>query len=537
MRVSRQLLPAVLALFTIPFASAAPQHRDTTTVEVVQVPVYVTTAGTSVRGLTRGDFELRVNGRTQKIDYFDVVDFASLSPEQSNDPRQRRMYVLLFDLINSSPNSIHRARLAAEKYVETAQPSDYFAVALFNQFHGLEVVVPFTRDKASLRRAVASFSAASPGDPLRLTVTPAQRAAFVNTDRAEIEDLLSIGANAAAELAFDAVAGRVDDQMDALGTLAERMAPLDGYKHVVLFSSGFDSAIPSSATSQARAAGNLRIEPLANFALLQSTQWSSQTFSQPYLQQSSTLIHTRLPGSQSRMRKRFAASGVFLDAVDVSGVRPFDMPSNDSLHFYVADTGGQVVEHRNNLLLAMHRLTDSQEVVYVLGFRPPESRHKQNEISVRVTGVPRGANIAYRESYSTTVDKVSSRDGLQLADIIINDIPQSGLTLKTAVTTAPKRATVNASLSGRELLALAGEERLTGEALLYVFSGQTSIAFARKGITIDAARARAGGLDQNGVAIEHSFDLPPGNYMMKVLVRVDGRDALAFAREEFTVKE
>ena len=98
MRFSRVLLPAVLILAPALTAYAAPQHRETTTVEVVQIPVYVTSSGVSVRGLTRDDFTLRVNGRTQKIDYFDIVDFSSLSSEQMRDPRQRRLYVLTFDL-------------------------------------------------------------------------------------------------------------------------------------------------------------------------------------------------------------------------------------------------------------------------------------------------------------------------------------------------------------------------------------------------------------------------------------------------------
>ncbi|MEA2162084.1 MAG: hypothetical protein QOK37_211 [Thermoanaerobaculia bacterium] len=522
MRLSRVLLPAALALTTA-FAQADAQHRETTTVEVVQVPVYVTTAGASVRGLTRGDFELRVNGRPQNIDYFDVVDFASLSTEQMNDPRQRRLYVLLFDLVYSSPISILRARRAAEQFLDNASATDYFAIALFNRSHVLEFIVPFTRDRASLRRAVMSFRAATAADPLRLTMSPAQRLVVGNNDAAEISELRSLGSQAAVKLAIDAAAGRVENQLETLGWLAERLAPLEGYKHIVLLSDGFDNSMIGIAPAF-QTGGALRVAP-----------GEPQSF-RPFRPLSPT-VEPRLPGSQMRMQKKFAAAGVFLDAIDISGVRPYDMPANDSLHFYVADTGGQVVEHRNDLNLAMQRLTDSQKVVYVLGFRPPNTDRKQNAIAVRVTGAPRGSTVGYRESYSTTVDKVSSRDGLQLADIIINDIPQNGLTLTSAVTTAPKRATVNASLSGRELLALAGDEKLTGEALIYVFSGQTSIAFARKGITIDGARARAGGLDRNDIAIAQSFDLPPGNYTMKVLVRVDGRDALALTREDFTVKE
>src|ERR1700686_3231220 len=120
MRFSRVLLPAVLILAPALTAYAAPQHRETTTVEVVQIPVYVTSSGVSVRGLTRDDFTLRVNGRTQKIDYFDIVDFSSLSSEQMRDPRQRRLYVLTFDLANMSPFAMLRAKRAAEEYLAAA---------------------------------------------------------------------------------------------------------------------------------------------------------------------------------------------------------------------------------------------------------------------------------------------------------------------------------------------------------------------------------------------------------------------------------
>ena len=72
MRLSRVLLPSVLALFPI-IVSAAPQTRERTTVEVVQVPVSVTKDGSAVRGLTRDDFTLRVNGKAQPIDYKDTT--------------------------------------------------------------------------------------------------------------------------------------------------------------------------------------------------------------------------------------------------------------------------------------------------------------------------------------------------------------------------------------------------------------------------------------------------------------------------------
>jgi VWFA-related protein len=508
MRFSRVLLPSVLALTPI-IISAAPQTREKTTVEVVQVPVSVTTNGSSVRGLTREDFTLRVNGKAQPIDYFDVVDFTAVSNEQLRDPRQRRLYVLAFDLPNTPPFATYRAKRAAEEYLANAQPSDYFAVALIDRYGDVNFLVPFTRDRDALRRAVATFHAASPNDPLRLTVTPAERTVFTLDNTAEIEQLRHMGANEAADQMIEANRNRVADEMEALGNLAQRMAPLEGYKHVVVLSGGFGQA---TSIASPRAPSNLRGNVEPQFA----------PYSNPIRFDSQT------PFAQQRMRKKFAASGVFLDAIDVTGLRAYDEPSDDSLHFLVADTGGQVVEHRNNLVAAMKRLTDSEQVVYLLGFHAPQTRRKENDISVRVANAPRGSNVAYRESYSSTPEKPLSNDGLRLADIIINDVPQNGITMTASVAIAPKRATVTVALPGRELAALAGDDaKMHGEALLYVFAGQKAVAFAHQDIAVR---------DSSNIDLAQSFDLPPGTYAMKVLVRLDN-DILAFARKDFTIGE
>ncbi len=511
MRFSRVLLPSVLAFIPI-IASAAPETHERTTVEVVQVPVYVTTNGASVRGLTRSDFELRVNGRPRDVDYFDLVDFASLSPDQTRDPRQRRLYVLLFDLVNSSPFSSLRAKRAAEHYIESAQPSDYFAVALLSRYNDIDFIVPLTRDKAALRRAVASFRPASSADPLRLTVSQAERAALVDDNSRELTELRHSGSGVAAELAADRMRIRTVDQLGALGDLAERMAAMQGYKHVVLLSGGFDNSL--LLEGRPATTNIFQVGPAPQLASL--------------ARQQTPMFDTHLPFSQRLMQKKFAAAGVFLDAIDVAGLRPYNEPPNESLHFVVADTGGQVVEHRNDLTAAMQRLTDSQQVVYVLGFRAQDTGRKQNTISVHVNGAPRGSRVAYRESYSSTPDKPSSNDGLHLADIIINDIPQNGITMTASVTTAPNRATVNVALPGRELAALAGDDaRIKGEALIYVFTGQKAVAFARQEINAHTT-------DTANVEMAQSFDLPPGTYAMKVLVRLDS-DTMAFARKDFTI--
>jgi VWFA-related protein len=517
MRFSRVLLPA---FFIVSAAFAAPPQRETATVEVVQVPVYVTTSGGSVRGLTRDDFDLRVNGRRQAIDYFDVIDFAALSSEQTRDPRQRRLYVLTFDIANSSFESMLRAKRAAAEYLAAAQPADYFAVALLNHRNDIEFLVPFTRDQVMLRHAVTSFNSASKSDPLRLTAGPVERGSFID-NQAEIAELWRTGGGMA-EMLVDVGRGRVADQMDALGQLAERMAPIEGVKHVVVLSDGFENSILMTGLRQRR----------SNLQDMRAPELGARN-----AQQNPVMLDSRVATEQRGMYRKFAAAGVFLDAIDIAGLRPYDAAPNDSLHFLVADTGGRVIENQNNLTHAMQRLTDSQQIAYVLGFRAPETGRKENSISVHVSGAPRGSRVAYREAYSSIPEKPTSRDGLRLADIVTNDIPQNGMTMTADVSTNARRATVNVVVPGRELLALAGNEAtVKGEALIYVFADQASIAFAQKGIDVDVSRASAGGLAAGKLEFTQSFDLPPGKYAMKVLVRITGQETLAFARRDFTIE-
>ena len=59
----------------------------------------VTTAdGNPIRGLTKANFDLRVNRRSQPIEYFDPIDFAAETASPTNGgQRYRRLYLFVFD--------------------------------------------------------------------------------------------------------------------------------------------------------------------------------------------------------------------------------------------------------------------------------------------------------------------------------------------------------------------------------------------------------------------------------------------------------
>jgi hypothetical protein len=229
------------------------------------------------------------------------------------------------------------------------------------------------------------------------------------------------------------------------------------------------------------------------------------------------------------MYGHFTAASVFLDAIDIEGLRPGQrIIDSEGLFTLTHDTGGTLVERTSDMNVAIQELTEKQRVVYVLGFRPTSGR-KTNGIRVEVRNAPSGARINYRPSYSNEISLPASNDALHLADILMNDLPQTGLSLRAAVTATNKKAVVDVDLATRELLALSDSQDVDAEALIYVYSGNSVVAFKQRRITIEAGR-----VDPNKpVRMSVQFDLPDGHYAAKALVRFG--DQIGFVRSDFVV--
>src|SRR5262249_5235862 len=135
----KKLAPLLLVALT-----ASGQVRESVTVEIIEVPVYVSTAtGKPIRGIAREAFKLFVNRKEQPIEYFDAVDFATASapaaPDAVRDLRQRRLYLLLFDQCFAQPSKLARAQRAAASLVAKSNPStDSFAVATYTSSKGVQ---------------------------------------------------------------------------------------------------------------------------------------------------------------------------------------------------------------------------------------------------------------------------------------------------------------------------------------------------------------------------------------------------------------
>jgi VWFA-related protein len=474
-------------------AAASAQMRESVTVELIEVPVYVTAAGGApLRGLGREAFSLRVDGKARPIEYFEEVD---LSRDAAKAPllRQRRLYLFVFDLFFNRATDVARAQKAAAQIVSRANPAtDFFAVATYSARDGLQFVIPFLNDAAAVRRAVATH--APPGhDALGLATFVAERD-YVDTDNvshivggaaagrhgSELGSTLN-GGLANLEQLSEPRRYLAEHQLDGLGDAAVRLRALEGQKHVVVFSNGFGARI-----------------------------FTGMPEAMPF--------QARFRTDVSRIYRAFAGAGVFLDAVDTAGGQTFD--ASEPLRQLSAATGGTLVRGDNDLVHALERLTAAQESYYLLGFTRRDGG--EGTIDVRVAGLPRGARVSHRTGYGRPATATATDiDPLQLADVVTNDIARNDLTLTLDAAPRDGAAELTVTLRPSEAVAL----RATGlDAYLYVFDANGATAFTKTlRLPVDAA------------GIRERVPLPPGRYVVKVLVHAAGTASLGFARASLEV--
>ena len=150
------------------------QVSDRVNVTLVEVPVTVADgSGNAVRGLKAENFVLSDDRGKHAIATFDAVDFSAAAAAAAIPAPARRSFLLLFDLSNTTPNAMARARRAAQEFVGSAvHPSDLAAVGTLSVEHGFRLVTAFTTDRALLNAAIASPLNFVVADPLGLAAGP-----------------------------------------------------------------------------------------------------------------------------------------------------------------------------------------------------------------------------------------------------------------------------------------------------------------------------------------------------------------------------
>ncbi len=526
------------------------EFSDTTTVTVVEVPVQVSRNGAPVRGLTAADFEVTDNRRAVEITGFDVVDLADIDGRATEEPvpvAGRRHFLLLFDLFFTPPDSVGRAQQAAADLVlQELHPTDLVALALFDRRPRL--ILGFTSDRSQIRQAIQTLGLArnEPGqfirDPLGLVIGDLSGELPTSSDlgdgggraRVDTEAQTLQTQRELQALQNAAERGRAASQVDALtagmGELANWMHQIQGRKHVVFLSEGFESSI--LVGQQGMTVGQ-QAEILDRQQRLESGNFEQ-------VDNEDLFGSSAAQRSMNNMLERFREANCSIQAVDVSGeIQTEGQSKRASLFMMAKDTGGEVFANFGDLGVAMSEVLEQTSVTYLLSFQPDDLKNdgRFRKLRVRLKNAPRGTSIVHRPGYYVprTYDQTSPfervLDSAQqvMGGVEEGEIETSILASAFPADTGKAYAPVLIEVRGEDLLE--GNQGATVPLQIYAYAldehGIVRDFFVRS-MGLSATEAPPA-LLQNGIKYWGHFDLDPGEYSVRVLIRNDatGRRSLS----------
>ncbi len=558
---SRRRAPPIAILLIFGFGLTAGEvFRESTAVLVVEVPVHVIRNGKPVRGLNRDDFIVLDERKPQKIVGFDVVDLTapaaatpagsgiSPTPPARMPAPARRHFLLLFDLSFSQPDSVADARGAVlELMKEGLHPSDLVAVATYSHGRGPQLLHGFTSDRAQAAAAIESLGVAKVIEPLRDPLG----LVFGDLDAAGRAFGLGQGSSgrgpgglgrgefAAAMMSFarkmEAQQQRQETQRISALTrsfsdLAALMANVRGRKHVLYLSEGFDTSAlfgtadvdrirsMSSASEQGRV---WEIDSEERYGDTRSQNQLEEMFSA--FRRADCTIQTidvggiqRVAGVESGSRRATERARVNLDA------------RHDSLAIMASATGGEFYRHFNHLPEAMSEVLERTSVTYVLSFQPAEIELDggYHRLKVKLKDDVKGRLVHRPGYYAPRPFSELSGDARRLstAELIVGG--RDGGAIDAALLAAPfpgsgDRGYVPAFLEidGSSLVDAVPGGSLTADVYAYALDAGGRVRdFLGHTLAVDLAQARPA-LEQSGIKFYGHFDLGPGAYTLRVLLR------------------
>ncbi len=545
------LTATALGLFSGP-GFAQQTFSGATEVVVVEVPVQVVKDGEPVRGLTAKDFELYDGRKKVPVTGFEVLDLATPVPApgspaaaaaaQQVPVSARRHFLMLFDLSNSEPKSIIKARQAAVGVVDGLHPTDLVAVATYSALQGPQLVIGFTPDRKQIAAAIDTLGVPklidrSP-DPLKLVLFDVQKevaAHNANTvgsrsdeakaaKEAELLDNLQSFATQSERADRSAKQAVLKNMTASFTGLARLMGEVQGRKYVVFLSEGYDSTLVSGKVNTLGAD-----EPAATFDEGRIIAPTGGTGADE------KFGDTGSQNSVEKMLEAFRRADCAIQAVDIGGLRAAGdqggqrASGREALFNMAKSTGGELFENFNNLQTAMGQMLRRTGVTYVLSYQPDSLKPDGSfhPLKVELKNAPRGARVVSRPGYYAPLPYKQQQPLARLLETGSTVMGDESGAIVTSVLAAPFAAAsgdrawvpVVIEVNGVSLLAGKQDPKLPVEIYIYALDENGSVQdFVTQTVGLDLTKAESQ-LRQSGLKFFAQLQLPKGNYTLRTLVR------------------
>jgi hypothetical protein len=244
--------------------------------------------------------------------------------------------------------------------------------------------------------------------------------------------------------------------------------------------------------------------------------------------------NTKVTNDLERMLEGLRRADCVIESVDIGGVRASadDLhaarnPGADGLFTIANSTGGEYLGNFNNLSLAMAKVLDRTSLTYVLSFQPDVKRDGQyHKLRVELKN-PQGARVVYRRGYYAPKPYAQENRlarTLRAAGQVISG--QEGGAVAVSVLAAPFQTAgekayvpVLIEIDGASLAAGSPGNALPTEVYAYAMDAEgTVVDYFGKILALDLSKV-GGTVRRTGIKLFGDFDLAPGSYSVRVLVR------------------
>jgi len=490
--------------------------------------------GKPVTGLTRDDFRVFEDGKPVTLSVFEFQELsrdllppipipknssippAPLTlPDDTNTPprpsyRDKRLLVLFFDLSSLPQMDLIRAKEAAEQFLaKQVTASDLIALYTFST--KLKKVIDFTADRQLLLQTVQSFGVAS-----GVEQDPAAQDVLENVT----EDISAMVADETEFAIFN-----TDQKLGALEDLSKDLAAIPEKKAVVYFSSGvtkngMDNQSQLQAAVNAAIRGGVALYPIDARGLIAMAPAGDASKGAA----GGTGIFS---GSQQRQTR---------DRVN---------DQQETLFTLAADTGGRALLDSNDLTLGIQSAQKDVESYYTLAYYSANTAKDGKYRKIRVE-IParKEVKLDYRPGYYS--DKIwrqfdSSDKEKQLSEAMglgnpVTELPLAVELLYFRLEKGRYFVPMAVKIPGSKVGIKSGKTDLDFLGSVKDSKGRT-VASLRDAIKVKLPAGAAEMLAQRSFLYDAVFQLTPGEYRIKVLVRENQEGKLGTFEARFKVPD
>jgi VWFA-related protein len=532
------------------FAKSKDKEKDnnseikfTARTELVLIPTLVTDkSGNHITGLKKEDFIVHENGVEQKVATFEEIasDAHRLSrPRNPNEfsnslegdgPSTRRITLLVLDLINTPFMDQAYARKDLLKYLtQSVDRREPTALYTLNR-SGIHVVHDFTTDPrvliAALRRVKGDTTQTvdTPEDVEAITGTASPDGSAgvdpgaVQTEAQKLQTMMED-----AELNFQSFQQRlaITYTLQGMQQIAQTLAGFPGRKSLIWASGGFPFSV-SDNTMQLAPAGR---DSLTDVLPLYEHTWQLLNDAQIALYPVDVkgLTAMSVPSAALRNPGRNYARNMAWRQMDTQG----------TLQTFASMTGGRAYYNSNDLVKGFRDAVNDSAQYYMLGYYLDRSNTKPGWRRLAVKVKRDHTEVRARSGFfvtNATTDPESSRNS-DISSALQSPLDYTSLALLVRwnkiepgkdpgkkhvdyeLHLAPEPAVINVADNNHMILEFV--------AVAKTPEGKPVESPAGKRVEDHVTAEKLSAIRQNGIGYHGAFDIAPGEYTVRFVVRDD----------------